>query len=513
MKKSLFILCLITIITFRCSDTIDLNEARNEKTQELLPKAEIDELIISTLRKTDEFNWNTVSDKVVWSALMHSDSILTVGYMPASEGEVSSRMADIDVKNGRWVKARSEVLEEIVSALKTNEPNADNATLNTYTHEVLPYLEIKVTNIDVISRLRKFSNVRYAEPLGYEVDFNNDKGTNKAQRQNSDSGCSNDPDNMIPESDYNVIAPNAKVPWNYSHMNIPQAWNHATGSGITVGLIDTGISPNQSKLNGEFNSGLSAGRFIQKYGTFVSSIWPWASPDGPNDACGHGTAMAGTIASPRSSTGSSVGVAYNCNLVVYRGTGDVIVNGGKEKTGVSDALVALGNRNDVKVISMSIGDVFTNSKVADAIRFAYGKGKLIFCAAGTSTDFTSWFGVIFPASMSETVAITGIKDGSGYNRCDVCHSGSKVDFTIVMEKNSSPRHPLTLAMSGSQPSTVGGSSVATATAAGIAALIWSKNPTWSRSQILEKMKQSSSIYPNRHSEYGWGIPNALRAVQ
>lgn len=513
MKKIIILACLLGLTTIRCSDTIEINQ-RSSTADRLIPKAEIDELIISSLRKTDEFNWNDASDQVVWSALMYSDSTLTIGYKPEGEGEIAARMATIDVRSKKWSDARDEILKEVnIIINQAGKAKSKYGDLDVNMHQVLPYFEIKVADIEVISKLRSLQNVRYIEPLGYEVDFANDKLSSKIQRQNSDSGCTNDADNAIPQSDYSVIAPDAKVPWNYDYMNIQQAWSYSTGAGITVGLIDTGISPHQSKLNGEFNSGSSTGRFIQKYGTFVSSIWPWASADGPNDACGHGTAMAGTIASPRSNTGSSVGVAYNCNLVVYRGTGDVIVNGGKEKTGVSDALVALGNRSDVKVISMSIGDVFTNSKVADAIRFAYGKGKLIFCAAGTSTDFTNWFGVIFPASMNETVAVTGIKNGSVYERCDACHSGGKVDFTIVMEKSTSPRHPLTLAMSGSQPSTVGGSSVATATAAGIAALIWSKNPTWSRSQVLEKMKQSAGIYPARHSEYGWGTPDAFEAVQ
>lgn len=509
MKKSFILLLCLCFFTFRCSDPVEMNKV-HQPPGDLIPKDQIDELIISTLRETNEFNWNYVSDDVIWSALIHSDSILTVGYKPETEGDISGRMASVDVQHQHWKDARQDILNEVNK--KTGASDAEKKHLNPVIHGILPFMELKIFDMEAVAHLRTLPNVRYAEPLGYEVNFSQPgKGANK--RTESDSGCSNEPDNSLPLSDYSIISPNAKVPWNYNYMNIPQAWDYSTGQGITVGLIDTGISPDQPKLNSEFNSGSSSGRFILKYGTYVSSIWPWASPDGPNDECGHGTAMAGTISGPRSSSGTSVGVAYNCNLIAYRGTGDVVVNGGKEKTGVSDALVALGNRSDVRVISMSIGDVFSNSKVADAIRYAYGKGKLIFCAAGTSTSFTNWYGVIFPASMDETVAVTGIKEGSGYNRCDVCHSGSKVDFTIVMERSGSLRHPLTLAMSGSQPATVGGSSVATATAAGIAALIWGKHPEWSRSQVLEKMKQSSSIYPGRHSEFGWGTPNAFAAVQ
>ncbi len=60
---------------------------------------------------------------------------------------------------------------------------------------------------------------------------------------------------------------------------------------------------------------------------------------------------------------------------------------------------------------------------------------------------------------------------------------------------------------------VGGSSVATATSAGIAALVWSKHPTWTRDQVLTKMRQSANLYPNKNAEYGYGNINVLLAVQ
>ena len=60
---------------------------------------------------------------------------------------------------------------------------------------------------------------------------------------------------------------------------------------------------------------------------------------------------------------------------------------------------------------------------------------------------------------------------------------------------------------------VGGSSVATATTAGIAALVWAKNPSWNRDQVLTKMKQSARFYPNKNADFGYGNINALLAVQ
>jgi subtilisin family serine protease len=150
--------------------------------------------------------------------------------------------------------------------------------------------------------------------------------------------------------------------------------------------------------------------------------------------------------------------------------------------------------------------------VSDAIRYAYNRGKLIFAAAGTSTTFTNWVGVIFPATMAEVVAVTGVKEGSGYQRCDTCHSGSKVEFTVVMERAGTNTKPITLASSGNSPSTVGGSSVATSTASGIAALVWAKNPSWSRTQVLDRLRTTSDLYPSKNSQYGYGNMDAAAAV-
>ena len=67
-----------------------------------------------------------------------------------------------------------------------------------------------------------------------------------------------------------------------------------------------------------------------------------------------------------------------------------------EVKGASDAFTNAANRSDVRIISMSMGKI-TSSSQQDAIVYAYGKNKLIFCAAGTSFSWTSgWYGVIFP---------------------------------------------------------------------------------------------------------------------
>jgi subtilisin family serine protease len=223
--------------------------------------------------------------------------------------------------------------------------------------------------------------------------------------------------------------------------------------------------------------------------------------------------MASVATAPRNNNGQPVGVAYNANLITYRAATNVVIDGFQEQEGVKKAFVALGNNNNVKIISMSMGYVFSVGKIVDAVRLAYSKGKLIFCAAGTSTSFTTFVGVIFPAWMPETVAVTGVKEGAIVVACDDCHTGNKVDFTIVMQRAATGKNVPVNSYYNAQTDYVGGSSVATATTAGIAALVWSKNPAWTRDQVLNKMKQSGNFYPNRSSEYGFGNVNAFLAVQ
>jgi subtilisin family serine protease len=220
--------------------------------------------------------------------------------------------------------------------------------------------------------------------------------------------------------------------------------------------------------------------------------------------------MAGVCAAPRGSDGNAAGIAYNSDLITVRASSDVLIDASREVKGVSDAYVLAGNRSDVRVTSMSLGRITSSSQIADAIQYAYNRGKLIFCAGGTSFGWTAgWVGVIFPATMSETVAVTGVKDNN--SRCDDCHDGSKIDFTVVMEKASNGRHPITTAGTGNQPGTVGGSSVATAQTAGMAALVWARYPSSSRATILDKLVRAGSNYPNRNGNFGWGNIDANEA--
>ncbi|WP_299387251.1 S8 family serine peptidase [uncultured Lacinutrix sp.] len=503
MKTNTIKLLLVTLILVSsCAKdtTSDFQEETQQITDQSKPLTiqEINSEIESQLNKGEAFDWKNESDHFLWSAVMHGGNILTIGYGAENENFSEQRSSALETKK-----------DNLLKIVETNE-NYKRSNETVVEHEIINVIDVKVENIETIRQLRATKNVRYLEANGY-----NHFGTDYTMK--SSSGCSKSGES-INSSHYTTTNPNnAQISWHFNKHNIPQAWNYSTGAGIGIGLIDTGVSQSQSLLNGNgFKDGYSSNsRYVQKYGTFIDSNWWWSSNyDGVHDKCGHGTAMASTMAAPRNDNGMPVGVAYNANLIAYRATEDVLLNDYHERKGVSNALIALGNRSDVKIISMSIGYLWSIGNIKDAVKYANSKGKLIFAAGGTSTSFTNGYGVIFPATMSETVAVTGVTDGSNYERCDVCHTGSKIDFTIIMEGyNNTSKHPPVLGFYNNQRSYTGGSSVATATTAGIAALVWAKHPTWNKDQVLTKLKQSADLYPSKSSSFGYGNIDALQAVQ
>ncbi len=497
-KLSAFLAALL-LITACQKDEVQLPQ----NTTDLLTPAEIDEKLEAALQENGRIYWSDQDLHTIYSAGMQSDSIFAIGYQPEGFFNIEERMHNINIESDDWMAAKNEIYRlieaqegtEIRNLLPFGEP------------EVLPNFGVRITQKSTLEALQQLPEIRFLEPMGYYPE------ETPVVKQRDGSGCgSSSPNYSIPNSDYTTIAPNAKRPWNFGAANIPSAWTQTSGDNVKITIIDTGAADGQDNLGSNFNSGYSSGRTIQKLSTHYSGWWWWRSLDSPNDPCGHGTKMAGLAAGPRSNDGNSVGVAYNADLMSIRAVADVVISSSDEKNGVRDALVIAGNDNAVRVISMSIGTPFYSGTVADGVYYAYNKGKMMMAAAGTSTSWTNWVGVIFPAWMPETVAVTGVRDQSPYQECNTCHYGPEVEFACVMQRSYNDNESLSLATCCNQPTYTGGSSCATATTAGIAALVWSQNPSASRATVLQVLRNASALYPAKDNNFGYGTIDANAAV-
>lgn len=493
MKKTVFFLAL-----FFALNSCTQEELRNENPniemsqKDPLTAKQINERINQAIKKDGTFNWRNESDHFLWSAIFRGNRMVSIGFGLSKDDFDRSKSSDN--KN-----MENEILNVIA---KSEGKGSGRFLLNS--DQYLNQIDVTIEKEETITALRQMKTIRYVEPGDYHY-FENEAqyNTNAKSSGSGSSGCGFSTATLS-GVDYTSTTPSAKIPWAFAKHNIPDAWSYSTGAGVTIGLIDTGVSPDQSLLGSSFNNGASSGRTISKFGVY--------NADGSADQCGHGTKMASVMTAPRNNAGLPVGVAYNANLIAYRAAENVVLETSSEQNGVKTAFTELGNNTNVKIISMSMGHIFSVGKIEDGVKYAYARGKLIFCAGGTSTSFTNFVGVIFPASMSETQAITGVKEGTSNQKCDVCHSGSQIDFTFQMERPSGNTVPV-LSYYNGQADYVGGSSVATAATAGIAALVWAKNPSWTRDQVLNKMRQSATYYPTVNSSYGYGNINVLKAVQ
>ncbi len=509
MKKVVYSAWLaIALFTFSCKSDLqnEMNdiptgpalvekEVKVELPSNPLTKTEVDDAVKAVLQRDHDFHWEWVNPEVVWSAIHYGDSTVAIGYKPASLNTIDDQIHLIDVKSGEWKRVHDEIIETILSTLNSNRASnkVELKDILIEDDETLPILTFKLVDRATIEKLMNLENIRYIEPLDYKLE---------EDEQRSSSGC--DPSTYaLNSSDYFLNPPNCYVPWSYFNMNIPTAWNTSQGAGVTIGVIDAGISSSQPLLGSQFGSGYSNnGRTISTSYTLGNSAYT---------SCSHGTSMCGLAAGPRNSSYSTTGVAYKSNLHFVRACNDVVLDGSAERTGVKNALVLLGNNTNVKIISMSIGTPFSSGVLQDGLNYAYGMGKIVMAAAGTSFSWTAWWGVIYPAAYSNCVAITGVNESS--QTCADCHDGSEVDYTVVMERNANDnRNTLTIPTSGNYPAYIGGSSAATATAAGIAALVWSNKPYMTRDQVMNCLKTTSQYYPTKDWDTGYGNLNASAAV-
>ena len=355
--------------------------------------------------------------------------------------------------------------------------------------DVLPVVDVAIASFAAFQKLRRLPLVDYIEPARARGDV---------AQWGAVGGCgwpgAWDGDELA------TTERGDRYSKRFDAMSIPAAWNVLTGdgltsgAGVTIGSIDTGISFGQAELRGGFAGGTVPGRTVRHL--YLSSL---GSSD---DACGHGTRMAGVLAAPDDRRGV-VGVAWGANLVnVRHANGVANVSSSDARASVR----AAGNAG-ARVVSMAWQSLNWWWQVSDEIRWWHrNRGVLFIAAAGTSGcgDLIVDDNVVFPADMGEVMAVTGISYPNGGVPCGI-HSGRDVELTAYLDV------PTTGRLTG-EVTSIGGSSNATAVVAGVAALVWQANPALTRDQVRARLQASGAFWPVRNGAQGFGLVNAHRAV-
>ena len=410
------------------------------------------------------------TDEQIWRVVSTGGGTATVG-LKAPGAPRGVWRGKVLVSRSEWAQGRAAVLAQRgVEVVRVDE--------------LLPTVEVKLASFEALQAVRKLPFVDYVEPTVDQNDLNQFAGVGGCGWGDTWTG------------DRQYTSTGDIYSQKFTAMNIPSAWSYSSGAGVTVGLIDTGIASTQAELTSSFNSGSSTGRTLKLM--YVSGSFSSAY-----DECGHGTRMAGIIAAPRN--GQNVGgIAYRANLVSVRhANGVAAVSSSDAKYSVRGAV-----ENGSRVVVMAWESLNWWWQVSDEIEYWHYSTPVLFLgAAGTSGcgDGILDSNVVFPADMPEVMAITGITYPGGGIPCGI-HRGSDVELTAYLDVPSTGRYSADVV-------SMGGSSNATAVVGSIAALVWSYNPGMTRDQLRARLQQSGSYYPSRHSEQGYGVVNALKAVR
>ena len=197
--------------------------------------------------------------------------------------------------------------------------------------------------------------------------------------------------------------PKYRYQWHLDQIRMPQAWTYSRGEGVTVAVVDTGVTQVEDLQGTEFVPG-----------------WNFVD-DGPDarDDHGHGTHVAGTIAQTTHNGVGVAGIAYRARIMpikVLSGSGSGSING-----------IAQGIRwatdHGAQVINMSLGGPFNSQVLAKAVRYAHDRGVVVVCAAGNDGRGK----VSFPAANLGAIAVAATQ----YDEATTFYSNWGKEITIA----------------------------------------------------------------------------------
>ncbi|ROP31930.1 S8 family serine peptidase [Couchioplanes caeruleus] len=268
--------------------------------------------------------------------------------------------------------------------------------------------------------------------------------------------------------------------WHLDFLKIGDVHQIAAGSGVTVGVIDSGVS-NHADLTGSILSGTD---FINK------------GRDGRSDKTGHGTGMAGLIAAHGRSGKGALGIAPEAKILPVR----IFEN--KPRNAEIGPAINYAVQHGAKVINLSVGGGL-DLKTIEAVKAAAEADVVIVASAGNRPQDA---GVTAPAVLGSIVAV-GAVDRSG-KKADVSVTGPALDLMAPGEDIVSTSN-----QGGYRTGT--GTSASAAIVSGAAALLRSKYPKMTAEEVVQRLQDTATDKgaPGVDDEYGHGVVDIVAALR
>jgi len=302
------------------------------------------------------------------------------------------------------------------------------------------------------------------------------------------------------------------------------SWPAATGAGVGVAVIDTGLDGRMP----DFAAADGSSRVV------ASAV---TNPDATTalDTYGHGTHVAGIIAGNGTNrlasdpaAGKYVGIAPRANLIAVKASDDA------GNATILDAIYGLQFAVDhkdefnIRVVNLSLSSTVAESYLTDpldaAVEAAYFSGILVVAAAGNrgTADGAAWYapgndpfalsvgavddqGTVLRSDDSYTAWSTLGRTQDGFAKPDIAAPGAHIVSTLAKGSAFSQLCPSCVV--DDTYIRLGGTSMASPVVAGIAALVLERHPGWTPAQVTSTVLATGRDIPGRVDE-----ANAAAAV-
>ncbi|MFI5938420.1 type VII secretion-associated serine protease mycosin [Actinoplanes sp. NPDC051494] len=272
----------------------------------------------------------------------------------------------------------------------------------------------------------------------------------------------------------------------------------ATGAGIRVAVLDSGVDDTHPQLRGRVERGKD---FLHGH------------PDGRQDCVGHGTGVASIIVAGTAADAGLRGLAPGAIIVPVRVSEQTdTANGGTtgQPSGPGTFAAAIDwaaspSGGNADVINMSLVMTDDSDKVRAAVARAVAGGVVVVAAVGNAGSEDKGNPKPYPASYPDVIGVGAI-DVNGV-RGDFSQHGDYVDIMA-------PGVAVTFAARRGGHTSSDGTSFATPFVAATAALVRQRFPSLNPAQVARRILATADPAPggSRSDGYGVGVLNPYRAL-
>lgn len=273
--------------------------------------------------------------------------------------------------------------------------------------------------------------------------------------------------------------------WALQRTGAPQAWQITDGAGITVAVLDTGVSPTDPAF---------AGRLLPGW-NFVAN-----NADTADDS-GHGTYVAGVIAGAGGPNGFS-GVAPGARILPVK------ILDSNEVGSTASFVAGIGYAVDhgAQVINISADGISDTQALETALAYAEAHGVVVVAAAGNDPNGQP----TYPGAVATVVAV-----GASAPDDTVAPFSSDGPFVKLAAPGVNVPSTWWSAQGGDGFTTASGTSAAAPFVAGAAALVLAAHPGLSAAAVRQFLYESARDLgaPGIDAQSGNGVLDAYLATR